>query len=264
MAAEPQTQYYEINTVLMGATFQISGPKRNEPGNYSAGTAFLMAKPKPEGSESYYVLVSAAHVFEDIAGATATINIPKLSGDGRYVIQQWTINLRDITGQPLYVKHSEMDVAAVYISMPNDYKSTVLPTALLADDEILKQFEIHPGDELLCLGFPLAAATEFGFPILRSGKIASYPLVPTTIHKNILFDFRVFKGNSGGPVYFVDRGRYYGGSTQIGQVIQFVVGLVTSQLSSKINNQNLQLAAVVPAIYIRAVLDQLPAESPYK
>ena len=122
---------------------------------------------------------------------------------------------------------------------------------LLARDEELAQFDVHPGDELNCLGFPLGATADYGFPILRSGKIASYPLVPAKTHKNWLFDFQVFPGNSGGPTYFIDRHRSYGGTTMIGQTIQLVVGLVTSQVYANVGTslRELQLGVVIPALY---------------
>jgi len=123
----------------------------------------------------------------------------------------------------------------------------MLSTDLLADDKIMERFEIHPGDELLCLGYPLRAEV-FGFSILRSGKIASYPLLPAKDTKTFLFDFEVFKGNSGGPVYFVDKGRRYGGTAHVAESIQFVAGIVTRQ------HEKLRLAVVVPAYFIKETL----------
>jgi hypothetical protein len=58
--------------------------------------------------------------------------------------------------------------------MPDDLHVPVLPIDLLANDDLIEKFEIHPGDELLCLGFPLFVSSDSGFPILRSGKIASF------------------------------------------------------------------------------------------
>jgi S1-C subfamily serine protease len=81
----------------------------------------------------------------------------------------------------------------------------------LIDDQKLSEFEIHPGDELNVLGYPLGFGNVGDFPVLRSGKIASYPLVPTSENPFFLPDFRVFQGNSGGPVYFVQSNRVYGG-----------------------------------------------------
>jgi hypothetical protein len=254
----------EINTILMESTFRIHGSKKGDAAKTSFGTAFLMGKPTPDNSKYYYVLITAGHVLEEIEGEKGTLTLREKHDDGSYTQKAWNIKLRE-QDKPLYVRHKEVDVVALYVDMPDDLKVPILPIALLADDDILRKFEIHPGDELRCLGFPLFVSAEAGFPILRSGIIVSYPILPTKINKSILFDFNVFEGNSGGPVYFSDHDRIYGGSTHLGESEQFVVGLVTSQLSARLyNNQMLGLASVVPSSFILETISLLPAESPYK
>ena len=46
--------------------------------------------------------------------------------------------------------------------------------------------------------------------------------------KTFLFDFTVFRGNSGGPVYLYERAPLYSGSMHVG-AIQGIVGVVTSE-----------------------------------
>jgi hypothetical protein len=255
----------EINSILMESTFRIHGPKKGDKEAISFGTVFLVGKPTPDDvTRWYYVLITAAHVLDGIEGDTAILTLREKQDDGSYHQRNWPVKLRE-NDKPIYVKHKDADVVALYVNMPDDLHVPILPTSLLASDEILSKFQIHPGDELLCLGFPLFVSTDFGFPILRSGKIASYPIVPTKINKSFLFDFRVFEGNSGGPVYFTDHNRVYSGSTHLAETIQFVAGLVTSQIGAKLyNNQFLQLAAVVPSTFILETIDLLPATSPYK
>ncbi|MGP0084665.1 MAG: serine protease [Steroidobacteraceae bacterium] len=254
----------DISTILMESTYLIYGPKKGDSTKSSFGTAFLMGKPAPDKTKAYYVLITAAHVLENIDGEIGTLKLREKQGDGSYTPRLWKIKLR-AGDQALYVRHKDADVVALYVAMPNNLSVTILPTNLLADDEVLKKFEIHPGDELLCLGYPLLASSDAGFPILRSGKIASYPITPTKLNKGFFYDFRDFEGNSGGPVYFVDHGRTYGGITHIRETEQFVVGLVTSQLTSRAyDNQKLELAMVVPSSFIRETIDLLPATSPYK
>jgi hypothetical protein len=127
---------------------------------------------------------------------------------------------------------------------------------------------LHPGDRLACLGYPLNnESNDVGFPVLRSGYIASYPLIPTATVRNFLFDFNVFEGNSGGPVYFVESNRAYGNSINIGTV-QFLVGLVSEQRVAqeqikslnelRLERYRLGLAVVIHAALIREALDLLP------
>ena len=41
--------------------------------------------------------------------------------------------------------------------------------------------------------------------IRASGRIASYPITPTSKTRTFLLDFEVFEGNSGGPVFLYER-----------------------------------------------------------
>lgn len=170
---------------------------------------------------------------------------------------------------PLYVRHQDADVAAMYVRLPvNMITGGILGTQLLADDEVLRKLAIHPGDHISALGFPLGLeANEAGFPVLRSGKIASYPLPPTTETKTFLFDFRVFKGNSGGPVYVAESTRFYDGALHSGPY-QFIMGIVTKEtiVTEKIKGvyavreetYQLGLAEVVHATLIKETIDLLP------
>lgn len=263
-AAEAAPINNELNSIMMETTFLISGPSKKENGKAAIGTGFILGKPAADGSTSYFVLVTAAHVFEDIDGDTATINPRIRQPDGSYVAEARTIKIRT-SGKKNYAMHSQVDVAAIYVGLPEQFaKIAIVSQAVLATDADLKKYEIHPGDELLCLGYPLGAAGPHGFPILRSGKIASFPLIPAQTHRNWWFDFRVFGGNSGGPVYFVDRSRSYGGETRLGETIQIMIGLVTSQVSadSGAGPRELQLGVVIPALFIRETMDMLPAAPP--
>ncbi len=83
-----------------------------------------------------------------------------------------------------------------------------ISSELLAGDEIFKREVIRPGDELMCLGYPLGLESGVGgFPILRSGRIASYPIWPSSQAKTFLLDMTTYGGNSGGPVFFDFRKR---------------------------------------------------------
>ncbi len=247
---------FEINTALMHCTYQIFGPS-DEPNELTAGTVFVMGVPEvnqPGTGQS--VLVTASHVLEEIKGEEATIYLREKTPDGQYVRRTYTLQIRQ-GDVPLWVRHPEVDVALMNVDLP-DFVSRqaeeipFLSTDLLADDALLEKLEIHPGDELLSLGYPLGlGANDAGFPILRRGTIASYPLVPASETKSFLFDFEVFPGNSGGPVYFVDRDRIYGGAIHLGQTVCFVAGVIIEQ------HEQLRLAIVAPAQFIKETLTLL-------
>ena len=172
----------------------------------------------------------------------------------------------------LWTRHPTADVAAIYLSLPNGiFDDILLPTSsFLATDEDLKRYEMHPGDDLNCLGYPLGQeSNSFGFPILRSGKLAPFPLLPTRDTISFLMDFQIFKGNSGGPVYVAQSGgtRLIDGVARLGVNFQTIVGLVSEEMIVRQEQQllyerseheyPLKLARVVHASLIRETIDLL-------
>ena len=130
----------------------------------------------------------------------------------------------------------------------------------LATDEFLASIDIHPGDELLCLGYPLGlAANDAYYPILRGGRIASYPVIPLKKVHRILYDFQVQPGNSGGPVYFSFVGRIRKGHLQsFGTVMTYqkLIGLVTQKVDP-VGNIDPSIGSIVPSVYIKETIDLL-------
>ena len=260
--APPQSPTsFDINTTLMRSIFKIAGPN-------SIGTAFVLGKPMPsDPTRGYFVLVTAAHVLSGIAGEQATLFLRTRHGDA-FSKLELPLRIRNGT-QPLWTTHPSADIAVMYLDLPNNADLELISTDLLATDEIMRKFELHPGDRLSCLGFPLNnESNDAGFPVLRSGYISSYPLIPASAIKTFLFDFNVFEGNSGGPVYFVESNRAYGGSINIGTV-QFLVGLVSEQrvaeeqikslTEMRFQRYRLGLGVVIHAALIREALNLLPA-----
>lgn len=255
IAAEAQDT--EFNTLLFQTTFKIEGPA--EPRGVTLGTVFLMSRPIPESTKFRTVLITARHVLEGIRGDTTILNLRRRTASGwdrvRYITK-----IRD-AGQPLWVGPSDVDVAAMYITLPQGVQIPIISTNLLADDEMLSEFEVNPGEELTCLGYPFGAESNAaGFAILRSGRIASYPLLPTESTQKFLFDFPIFPGNSGGPVYLSSNNRTYGGRMHTGETVHFIVGLVTQQVVENLTSEKerLSLASVIHASLIKKAVAMLP------
>ncbi len=255
---------FDLNTILMRSTFKL----KEETEGGLIGTAFILGNPMKEDPKgAYYVLITATHVLDHMKGDEVTLFLRKKTGNS-YKKIPFSIPIRH-RKKDLWVRHPEVDVCAMYVSLPKDIDIAPLPIGSLADDEVFEKFEIHPGDELLCLGYPFSAeANPAGFPILRSGKIASFPIIPAKETKYFLFDFEVFPGNSGGPVYFVESGRAYAGGMHVGK-IQFIAGLVsqeykvTEEIKSVYEEQKktypLALAKVIHASFIRETIELLPS-----
>jgi hypothetical protein len=106
----------------------------------------------------------------------------------------------------------------------------------------------------MVLGFPRGlAANPAGFPILRSGRVASYPLSPSAF-PTFLLDFTVFPGNSGGPVLAPGRLRARAGSAP--QVTQpYIAGLLTQEV--EYGNERLEIGVVTHARFVAETVDLL-------
>lgn len=252
----------DINTILMRSTYRIVGE------NGKVGTMFILGKPSSAG-RNHYVLVTAAHVLEDMTGDSAILFFRRKEGD-KYIKMPYLYQIRQ-DGRRLWVKHPDADVAAMFISLPKDLDILLASTELVATDKILEQYELYPGRELKALGFPFGfESSAAGFPILRTGSIASFPLIPTRDLKTFLMDFRVFEGNSGGPVYFHDTTWQKRGSGDIGRgsEVQMILGLVSKQKIMTLTTQSymqeskqgypLSIAEVVHGALIKETIDLLP------
>ncbi len=250
----------DLASTLMRSTFKIQGQT-------SAGTGFIIGKPlAADPNRGFYVLVTAAHVLEEIKEDTAILHLRRKADIG-FTRLPTPIQIRR-SGAPLWRKHPDVDVAAMAVRLPAGVDIVLVSTASLATDDVLRRLEVHPGDELLVLGFPYGAeANEAGFPILRSGRISSYPLTPTTDTKSFLLDFNVFAGNSGGPVFMHHENRVYGGGTHLG-VTHFIAGLVSQEqnVSERIKSlteeliktHRLALGVVIHASFIEELLRSIP------
>ena len=248
----------EFNTLLFQTTFKIEGPGTS-PDSISLGTVFFMAKPIADSKRFRFVMITARHVLENIHGDTATLNLRRRTESG-WRRARYPLKIRD-AGQPLWTELADVDVAVMYVNLPEGIQMPIISTSLLADDEMLSQFEVNPGEELSCLGYPFGAESNpAGFAVLRSGRIASYPLLPTETTRTFLFDFAIFSGNSGGPVYLSSNNRSYGGKMHTGETVHFIVGLVTQQLSANLTSakERLSLASVIHASLIKKAVVMLP------
>lgn len=243
---------------LIQATVQLEQPQEN--GTRTVGTGFLISAPGPDGKPRT-VLVTARHVFERMPGQNARIGYRIANADGSWRYSPQPLKIRDDAGHELWTHHPTRDVAAITIKAPKAFAQAALPLRYLASDETFSAYQINTGDEMMALGFPRGlSANAAGFPILRSGRVASYPLSPAAVFPTFLLDFSVFPGNSGGPV-FVNRPAVPGAAeidgaisaTEAAQDAGFIAGLLTQQV--ELNNERLEIGIVTHARFVRETLE---------
>jgi hypothetical protein len=240
----------DLSVELMHATVQLEQPLGN--GTRTVGTGFLISETSPDGRPRT-VLVTANHVFKQMPGDVARIGYRVANADGSWSYSPQPLKIRD-GGKELWTHHPARDVAAIVIAAPAEFARAAIPKDYLASDDTFDRYRVEAGDEMMALGFPRGlAANQAGFPILRSGRVASYPVAPAKIFPTFLLDFSVFPGNSGGPVFMRSGLQRAATGGQPGQDGQFIAGLLTQQV--ELNNERLEIGIVTHAKYIRETID---------
>jgi hypothetical protein len=249
----------DFHTDMMRATVKLKHDK-------STATGFVLYQSRPEdkgGDRS--VLVTAAHVLEKTPADETTVIFRRCEAEGVYKKEPVPLPIRK-EGRPLWTRHPTEDVAVLVIVPPEKADLSVVPVDLLASDELLRRHTIHPGQAVFCLGYPhRTEANQAGFPILRFGPIASFPLIPAAVNKTFMLSMNTFEGDSGGPVYLsgVD-----GGNDEKPGDVRLILGLMHGQHfvdeemvmlygNSKVRHR-LGLGIVVQSAFIRETLALLP------
>jgi hypothetical protein len=241
---------WDLSSALMQATVQVDQKLPN--GGHIVGTGFLINDPKPDGTPRT-VLVTARHVFDRMPGATANIGYRVQARDGSWAYEPKAVRIR-AADHELFVHHPSRDVVAISVAAPPEFAKAAIPLAWLAGADTFAKYNIGPGDEMMVLGYPQGlSADTAGFPILRAGRVAS-PVEPASISPTFLLDFRVFPGNSGGPVFMSEAEHRRPGAEQP-QEVQFIAGMLTQQVEQ--NDVRLEIGIVTDAQYVRETIAEL-------
>jgi Trypsin-like peptidase domain len=248
----------DLNMALMRATFKLE--QRQDDGVSTVGTGWLVRLPGPVygSGKDRVAMVTAGHVFDRMRKADVMVHWRREDDGGRWHREPKPLQIRDPIEGPRWVRHPERDIAVIMVNAPDQPRAHAIDFDLLADDEDLQAFDVRPGDEMLALGYPRGlSANEIGFPILRAGRVASYPLWPSKDFPTFLMDFAVFAGNSGGPVYMSDRSRKRVGSTDFHEA-QFVSGMLAQQVV--LTDERLEIGIVLHSSFVRQALEVLMAK----
>lgn len=250
-AQAPSRSGWRAAVSLIEATVQIDQPSGE--GTRTVGTGFLLNAPMANGAPRT-VLVTAAHVLDRMPEDEARIGWREVRTDGGWRFDPQPLRIRDPAGAaPLWTRHPDHDIAVMEIVAPPAFAQAAIPISWLADETVFQTLDAGPGDELLSLGFPRGLSSNpAGFPILRVGRIASWPLWPIATFPTFLLDFSVHPGNSGGPVFRTARPgeRFPSDHPQ-------VLGVLTQEVIVK--EERLGIAVVAHAEYVREAVALLDA-----
>jgi hypothetical protein len=231
----------DLTVALIKATVQIDQPISEA--KRMVGTGFLVSVPRADGTNEI-VLVTAAHVFEKMPAADVRIGwrVQGVQGSWNYVPSNMTI--RTSTG-PTWYQHPSQDIAVIPVNVPEGLRDSAIPAAWLADDATFINERVAAGDEMMTLGYPHGlSANVAGFPILRAGRLASWPVAPSNTYPTFLIDLTAVPGNSGGPVFMTSQG---------GKGHTFIAGVLIKQVED--DNQRLELGVVTDAVFVRETIN---------
>ncbi len=243
-AAEAPAPPPAFTEAVIRATVQIDQPIAGT-GRRHTATAFLVEAPRPDGRPRT-VMVTAAHVLEQMPADEARLAWRFEIAPGEWRRELAPIAIR-VNGAGRWTRHPEQDIAVMEITAPAEFARAAIPLAWLGDAETPERLRLRPGDEMLTVGYPGGLSSNpAGFPILRVGRAASFPIAPVRSFPLFLLDFRVFAGNSGGPVFVTDE---TGPGAPRPPVI---VGVLTRQTEQ--DGRAFELGVIAHAVFVRETL----------
>lgn len=141
-------------------------------------------------------VLTAHHVLDKMRGNSCIIVSRVSRKDGMYGRKEIQVPIRN-GARPIWLKHPRHDLALLPLSPKLEIDS--LDADSIAKPEAIE--DVYVGDSVRLAVFPeRAESNNAGFAILRSGSIASFPLVPVQPHPVFLIDTTTWTGDSGGPI----------------------------------------------------------------
>lgn len=238
-APATKSEPFDIVELMMKSTLRIEGR------DGSTGTGFLLIE-----KDYFPILVTAAHVLDRMPGSQVIVTLRRKTEAG-WIRQPVELAIRR-GRDPIYVRNPDADVAAIYVKVdPSVVPAEMFMPEGLVDDDTLMAYGVRTGHEAFILSYPLGTmSNDEGFPILRGGHIATYPIYPMRYHRAFALDCEVHEGDYGAPVIVrlpteVADDRTVKQREQEG--LAFVIGLVGKPPES---TSKLRVVTVVPAPFI--------------
>ena len=182
----------------------------------AGGTGFIVASGHKGAPGKQHLLVTAAHVFREMAGDKCTLIFRASGKDGQFVRKEVVLTIKK-DKELLWKQHKDLDVAAIALDLPEGIDIKPFKIDQIATVQFAAEGKVRVGQNICIPCFPAnLEANPAGWPVLRKGSIASHPLTPLASAKTFLVDSSSFGGESGAPVVIWQGERAY------------VVGIITS------------------------------------
>ncbi len=245
--AAPSVRADEKAEQLVRATYKLFHPD-------STATCLVIEKKGKDNKIKRYI-ATAHHVLGNTKGETCLFVSREKKPSGEWFRKDVKIKIRD-GEEKLWTKHAKHDLAI--LELPGDIEMPGLPFECLATEKTMEK--VHTGDDVHLAVYPeRTEANGAGFPILRSGSIASFPIHPIKIHAVLLVDATSWSGDSGGPIIHKSLSAPGGGPV----VIAFVRGLkrVTdkekeSRFEERVRHYPLHVVEALHASFVREMIEK--------
>jgi hypothetical protein len=232
---------------LLSATFRITD------GDHS-GTCFIISDEALKSSDPRrVVLATAAHVLAQMSHSKCDLILRTATAENEFQRKSFPIEIRD-GDKPRWSRLPEVDIATMRVTLPDDVDVKPIALSQIATKDAFKDRTVKVGQEAWIGCFPAKLeANDAGWPILRKGSIASYPLVPVKSAKTMMIDYNVFPGDSGAPVAVIvdDRPLIVG----VASGMQRQTDRTTLPFEERTTHTPLGLSIAVQSSYLRQTID---------
>jgi hypothetical protein len=209
---------------------------------HGVATCFVVPRKESSVAGTTVVVVTAAHILATAPHGPFYLGARIAIEGGDPMVMLFELRPTQ-SAEPIYVKHPFYDIGAFQIQIPPQLASVVRFPSFLKENAIGSDRDRpRAGQDVLFTGFPkVLPGTAGGFPVLRSGKVASYSA--SGEQRAFLIHTDVYPGDSGGPVFLASRG-----STPR------LIGMVTAR-GGRNPNEAVPLAIAVDARTIRETVE---------
>ena len=235
----------------LNATYKITNAD-------STATAFVISHVVQE--KRVMVLVTAAHVLEKMTGDECRFVYRRPRSDGTFARREFPIKIRE-DQRELWTRHAKADVAALRIELPDGHGVQPIVREQILDTSSCDDCGLQLGDAVWVLGYPAQLeSSRSGFPVLRRGTVASFPLKESDKTRTFMVDYTTFRGDSGGPVFRRNLGKDESSGPTIVGLIHGQHRETTKSFTpneERTVHRPMGLAIVVHAKFINETIDQL-------
>lgn len=218
----------------------------------TSGTGWFVAVPGPDGPR--HVLVTANHVFEAMKTPECSIVYRAPAKKGEFVRREVKLPIRD-GDKARWVRHPELDVAVIPVTIPAGVDAQPFPYDRIADESWTATRKVRTGQDVFVPCFPFRLETNpSGWPVLRKGSLATYPLTPAAAAKTMLVDYAHFEGDSGSPVVAYPKNE----PLVVGLVFALMrnSSTITTPFEERKTHFPLDLAIAVQSPFVRDTIDR--------